>query len=573
MATITLRPNSDILKNIEYPSGSHYTEVDEAVADDNSTYVQQSAIKGSDEENNSYYDHFGLENTDLQGVISKVTVYARFWGNAFTAFKYGVKTHNSIYTTIGTERSETWKTSSKEYITNPNTGNAWTWDEVNDLQAIICLEPWTGGSYSTATVRCTQVYIEITYTPANVPTVITTTPVTTKDHESATLEGKVTDADGQSITERGFEYQKITAGSTVDATSSAGQKKLYVADTTNFTVGDKIVINRGGDREEDAEIDAITTGDYLTLVDNLTYEHTDVQADAVEICGTTNTVKKESDDFGIGTFDLEVTGLEPYVTYRYRAYAVNQSGTGYGDWESFTTDKTTPTVVTNAVTTINTTTATANGNITATGGEDCSERGFQYGLTKVATWTVKDEVGGYGTGAYSKGLTGLSPNTIYWIRAYATNSIGTSYGDWVEFQTAVTGATPTNTRITLTGDVSGYVAQMHDSENDLDYPYEGYFVLATDLSETNTLILYKRLLDVDSYFRKETSGSVTISIKCDHESDWHEIGDIDLTGDSDIVLKHLASDKLGKHFQVRVSGKNAFRYLGSIFHFIVQGER
>ncbi len=332
------------------------------------------------------------------------------------------------------------------------------------------------------------------------PTVTTTTPVTIKDHESATLEGEITNTGGLSITERGFEYKK------------------------------------GSD-------------------------------------GEIFTVSEEDDNFGIGTFELEVIGLEPNTEYYYRAYAVNEIDTGYGDWESFTTDKTIPTIVTNAVTAIDTTTATANGNITSTGGEDCSERGFEYGLTKVATWTVKDTVGGYGTGAYSKGLTGLSPNTIYWIRAYATNSIGTSYGEWVEFQTAVTGATPTNTRITLIGDVSGYVAQMHASETDLDYPYEGYFVLATDLSETNTLIFYKRLLDLDSYFRKETSGNITISIKCDHENNWHEVGNIDLTGDNDIVLKHLASDNLGKHFQVKFSGKNAFRYLGTIFKYVVQGER
>lgn len=342
-------------------------------------------------------------------------------------------------------------------------------------------------------------YLQFISTP-HPPDVTTTTPVTTKDHESATLEGEVTDAYEQEITERGFEYKK----------------------------------------GEDGEV---------------------------------QTVSEEDDDFGTGTFDLEITGLEPNTEYYYRAYAVNEGGTGYGDWESFTTDKTTPTVVTNAVTEIDTDSATANGDITSTGGEDCSERGFEYGLTKVATWTVTDDVGGYIEGAFTKALSSLETNTIYWIRAYAVNSVGTSYGEWVQFQTAVTGTTPSNTRITLTGDVSGYVAEMHAAETDLDVDYEAYFVLATDLSESNSLVFYKRLLDLDSYFRKETSGTMTISIKCDHEDEWRELGDISLTGDDDIVLPHLAPDELGKHFLIKFAGENAFRYLGTIFRFIVQGER
>jgi len=47
-----------------------------------------------------------------------------------------------------------------------------------------------------------------------------------------------------------------------------------------------------------------------------------------------------------------------------------------------------PTVITDDVSGIGTTTATANGNITATGGENCTVRGFQYGLSQTATWDV-----------------------------------------------------------------------------------------------------------------------------------------------------------------------------------------
>jgi hypothetical protein len=340
----------------------------------------------------------------------------------------------------------------------------------------------------------------VSVTTDKVPTVTTTTPVTTKDHESATLEGEVTDADGQDITERGFEYK------------------------------------------EGAE-------------------------------GEVSSVSEEDDDFGTGAFSLEITGLEPNTKYYFRAYAVNPSGTGYGDWESFTTDKTTPTVTVNSMTDILPTTATANGNITSTGGEDCSERGFQYGLTKVATWSVKDDVGGYGAGVFSKGLTDLSANTTYWIRAYAVNSIGTGYSEWLEFQTAAAGIIPTGTLINICSDYSGYTYKLMRSETDDGEAYTAYFVISTDLANKQGLSFYKRILDMDLYFNNEDSGTATISVKRDNETSWVSLGSVSLAGDDDIIIKHLAVDVRAKHFLFKISASNHFEFLGVLFQFIPIGMR
>lgn len=285
------------------------------------------------------------------------------------------------------------------------------------------------------------------------------------------------------------------------------------------------------------------------------------------------TVSEEDDDFGEGAYSLEITGLDPYVTYRYRAYAVCDEGTSYGDWESFTTDKTTPTVVTDAVSDILPTTATANGNITSTGGEDCSERGFQYGLTKVATWSVKDDVGGYGAGVFSKGLTDLSANTTYWIRAYAVNSIGTGYSEWLEFQTAAAGIIPTGTKINICSDYSGYTYKLMRSETDDGEAYTAYFVISTDLANKQGLSFYKRILDMDLYFNNEDSGTATISVKRDNETSWVSLGSVSLAGDDDIIIKHLAVDVRAKHFLFKISASNHFEFLGVLFQFIPIGMR
>lgn len=340
----------------------------------------------------------------------------------------------------------------------------------------------------------------VSVTTANAPTVTTTTPVTTKDHESATLGGEVTDADGQAITERGFEYKEGLEGEVL-------------------------------------------------------------------------TVSEEDDDFGIGVYSLGITGLKPFVEYYYRAYAVNPAGTGYGDWETFTTDKTIPTVTVQAVSDILPTTATANGNITSTGGEDCSERGFQYGLTKVATWSVKDDVGGYGAGVFSKGLTDLSANTTYWIRAYAVNSIGTGYSEWLEFQTAAAGIIPTGTKINICSDYSGYTYKLMRSETDDGETYTAYFVISTDLANKQGLAYYKRILDMDLYFNNEDSGTATISVKRDNETSWVSLGSVSLAGDDDIIIKHLAVDVRAKHFLFKISASNHFEFLGVLFQFIPIGMR
>ncbi|MFA5559815.1 MAG: hypothetical protein WDA59_10285 [Methanofastidiosum sp.] len=290
--------------------------------------------------------------------------------------------------------------------------------------------------------------------------------------------------------------------------------------------------------------------------------------------GAAGTIIKTYDtgSFGTGTFNKVITGLSPNTLYYVRAYAKNSAGIGYGDWVTFTTDKTTPTVVTNEATEVDKDKFKANGNITATGGENCTVRGFQYGLTPIATWDTHDE-GSYEAGAFNKVISGLQANTIYYFRAYATNSVGTTYGSWLQVVTASAGTTPSGTKISLVGDYSGYVDKLHASEQDLGANYKGYFVLTTDFAEGQSLAVYKRLLYLVNYFRKETSGEVKISVKCDNETDWREIGTVDLTGDEDILMQEMGVDELGKHFLIKFEGENAFRYLGTIFWYLVQGVR
>jgi hypothetical protein len=98
-----------------------------------------------------------------------------------------------------------------------------------------------------------------------------------------------------------------------------------------------------------------------------------------------------------------------------------------------------PTVTTQSATNISTTSCTGNGNIIATGGANCTRRGFCYKVGTSGDPTTSDSVayddGSFGTGAFTKSITGLKPNTSYRVRAYAVNSAGTSYGTTVNVTT------------------------------------------------------------------------------------------------------------------------------------------
>ena len=121
-----------------------------------------------------------------------------------------------------------------------------------------------------------------------------------------------------------------------------------------------------------------------------------------------------------------------------RAYATNSAGTAYGSEVSFTTQQnvTVPTVTTSQVTNIQQTTATGGGNVTSAGGGTVTARGVCWSTSHNPTTSSSHTTNGMGTGSFTSSLTGLTANTTYYVRAYATNNAGTAYGSEVSFTTS-----------------------------------------------------------------------------------------------------------------------------------------
>lgn len=152
-----------------------------------------------------------------------------------------------------------------------------------------------------------------------------------------------------------------------------------------------------------------------------------------------------SDGTGFGSFTSSITGLLPTTTYHVRAYATNSQGTGYGQEQIFVTAQTAvPTLSTSAVAFIGTTTAQSGGSISSDGGVMITARGICWSTRSGATTSLSTRTSdGTGTGSFTSNMTGLTASTLYYVRAYATNPMGTSYGNEVTFTTSAPVTIPT----------------------------------------------------------------------------------------------------------------------------------
>ena len=95
-----------------------------------------------------------------------------------------------------------------------------------------------------------------------------------------------------------------------------------------------------------------------------------------------------------------------------------------------------PTVTTSTVTDITETSATCGGNVTDQGSSAVTVRGVCWSTSSNPSTSDQHTTNGVGTGSFTSNITGLIANTPYYVRAYATNSTGTAYGNQVSFTTS-----------------------------------------------------------------------------------------------------------------------------------------
>ena len=141
-----------------------------------------------------------------------------------------------------------------------------------------------------------------------------------------------------------------------------------------------------------------------------------------------------------GSITSSITNLASGTTYYVRGYATNNNGTIYGEEKQFTTkeeiqSETGIKIATLPVKNITETTAISGGNITDDGGSPLIEKGICWSTTVKPTVKNFKTTDSPETGVYNSEMTELSEGTTYYVRSYATNNKGTTYGQQIEFKT------------------------------------------------------------------------------------------------------------------------------------------
>lgn len=134
-----------------------------------------------------------------------------------------------------------------------------------------------------------------------------------------------------------------------------------------------------------------------------------------------------------------ILGLTPGTTYYVRAYATNDKGIAYGEQLTFTTvSAEVGDVITTDISSIATTSAVSGGNVTDDHGVPVTARGVCWSTSIHPTLVDSYTVNGSGLGSFTSNIINLTEGTIYFVRAYAINAAGTSYGNEVSFTTLKT---------------------------------------------------------------------------------------------------------------------------------------
>ena len=306
-------------------------------------------------------------------------------------------------------------------------------------------------------VGCTS---KVTESRPNVATI----NVSNIQHSSAIVEGRVINDGGTPIIERGILYDKYdnptaTISAKIKAGNGVGKYNCEITDLQDNKTyyARAYAINEVGISYGNV-ISFKTSIDYK-LPEILISEITNVKNTCATIVGNvmndgngniiergvaystsinptiSNDTIKAGD--GMGEFKCDLINLQEKTTYYVRTYAINEAGVAYSEEKSFTTHEVTiPDVKTSSIDNVTYTSASVNVDIIHDGYATITECGVCYSTSQNPTIVNFKKVSKNNVvGAFDCNISNLTPATTYYVRAYATNSKGTAYGEQIEFTT------------------------------------------------------------------------------------------------------------------------------------------
>jgi hypothetical protein len=300
--------------------------------------------------------------------------------------------------------------------------------------------------------------ITITTNTAGSPIISATTSATNITYSSATSGGTISNDRGAAVTARGIVWN--TTGSPL-VTNASDSKAVdpgtgigsFQSDLTGLTASTKYFVrayatnSTGTSYGPQVEITTatpvapiLTTATVVQSGSTVTVGGTVTSTGGAPVTSrgvyysTSSTTPTSANSSlvigsGTGTFNATLAGLTQNTTYNIRAFAINSSGTGYGNLQTFTTNG--PPILVSSAITVNTlaeTSITLTSGLTSNGGDETTTKGFVYNTSTAPTISNSVMNSGTGTGSYTSTITGLTSTTTYYFRAFATNSFGTVYG-------------------------------------------------------------------------------------------------------------------------------------------------
>lgn len=543
-STETLRPDAtgDFTEITAYPTGANWARVNEASSDNWNTYVWTVSPTNK-------RDLYNLPASSGSGTINFVKIYflcAEY--NPSFGISYASPSLKSDSTvTYGSEVEITttypFETHSQTWATNPADSEAWEWSDIDNLQIGVSLR--TSDPDVTA-IACTQLYVEVDYTPPVEPSV-TTDAATSVEETTATLNGNVTAINDTSITERGFVWDTSDHGDPGNVAPASSGYASNWTETDSFGTGSfnhgitsltkgelyyfrACAENDDGNWGYGSELTFLTKPDPPSTFTATSGGETQIDlawtngtgSQKVYIRGKLGSAPTNRTD---GAYSWNGTGTETshaglsggqhwyYIIWSYATEGALEQTSDTPDLSDDATTVTPPTVTSLQVegtgSYIFGRWVILRGQVANDQGLAVDEVGFEYGLTGAYGSSV-NQSGDWNTGDEFVLWVGvLSQGTTYHWRAYATDGEATGFGSDMYFTTE--------------GSDSLYEYLNTGQDGDSDNIYAAnwtaqYFTTDSTAHTITTINLYlKRVL---------SPGTITVSLK--HADDSHKPTGADL---------------------------------------------
>jgi C1A family cysteine protease len=223
--------------------------------------------------------------------------------------------------------------------------------------------------------------------------------------------------------------------------SNTGRTWLQIGSNTRYTYD--VCVRAYATQNSNASIEVVTldpddiTSNSATLGGNVRANR--IQVLSKGICWSQNsnpTIRhnRTNNGSGTGSYSTSIENLNHGTTYYFRSYAITSSDTIYGEEESFTT-LAPPSVSNSQISDITSNSAYLSSEVTNDGNSSVTERGFCYSTDPNPDISRTKLTSGSGLGSFNASMSNLRPGQTYYVKSFATNSVGTSYGNQVSFTT------------------------------------------------------------------------------------------------------------------------------------------